>query len=299
MHRKLALAGVAGALLGTSLIAAPASQAAARDGVCNAGEFCLYFNSNHKGSVSDFKTSISNYGDRQPTCYEFRGRGNGRGKCVKNEAASVWNRTSKPVTVFFNSGYQGASQRIPARGKVNLNATLKNQNASHRIGGGGGGTGGGGGGGSTTGKRKMTTVLYGGAGGTLTAGFDGYRNTPGRHEGIDFAKGFGVPVHALVAGEVTNVVIGATRSLSTIAIYNRKLNKTVIYLHTAPTIRKGATVKVGQKIATESNRAGGATHTHVEMRPGRQTNASKSVDDPKLDNPNPTTFWQGLGYIIG
>ena len=36
--------------------AAPAS-AAERDGVCNSGEFCYYFNSGEAGSISDFTDS--------------------------------------------------------------------------------------------------------------------------------------------------------------------------------------------------------------------------------------------------
>jgi hypothetical protein len=39
------------------------------------------------------------------------------------------------VTVYYRSGYAGPSQTIPAGGKVNLNSTLKNNNASHEFGG--------------------------------------------------------------------------------------------------------------------------------------------------------------------
>jgi len=42
----------------------------------------------------------------------------------------------------------------------------------------------------------------------------------------------------------------------------------------------------------------GSAHTHVEMRPGRQTHAAKSVSDPTLDNPNPTSFWNNRGYNV-
>lgn len=139
MRERFAIAGVAGALIGATLIAAPpaTTQAAGRDGVCETGEFCLYYNSNHQGSVSDFTGSISNYGDSQPSCYEFRGPGAGRGLCVKNDAASVWNRTSQSVTVYYNSGYAGPSQTIAAGSRVNLNTTMKNENASHLFGSGG------------------------------------------------------------------------------------------------------------------------------------------------------------------
>ena len=133
--KNLAYAGLAGTLMSTAFgVAAPSAQAATRDGVCDAEEFCVYFNSNQQGSVSDFTGSISNYGSTQPGCYEFKGAGAGQGRCVKNSAASVWNRASGPVTVYFNSGYAGASQAVAPAARVNLNATLKNENASHRFG---------------------------------------------------------------------------------------------------------------------------------------------------------------------
>ncbi|MGH3242723.1 MAG: SpoIID/LytB domain-containing protein, partial [Spirillospora sp.] len=82
---------------------------------------------------SDFTGSVADYGTAQPSCYDFKGAGNGKGKCVKNNAASVWNRSSKTVRVYFNSNYGGKSQAFKAGAKGNLNATLKNQNASHSF----------------------------------------------------------------------------------------------------------------------------------------------------------------------
>ncbi len=123
------------------VVAAPHAQAAPpgeslRDGKCQQGEFCYYYNSNNAGSVSDFPASLINladYGDTQPTCYEFKGVGNGKGSCIKNAAASVWNRTDTSVRVYYNSGYAGAHQDIPPGTKGNLGASLKNENASHRA----------------------------------------------------------------------------------------------------------------------------------------------------------------------
>ncbi|PPK92624.1 peptidase M23-like protein [Kineococcus xinjiangensis] len=273
-------------------LAAPA-QAAGRDGRCDTGEFCLYYNSNHAGSVSDFAGSIADYGATQPECYEFKGAGNGQGKCVKNNATSAWNRTSGPVTVYFNSGHSGAGQAIGSGGKVNLNDTLKNENASHKF-----GT-------SSTGNANMSHSLYNLSGGSITAGFDGYRNVSGRHEGIDIARGVGSPVRALIGGQVINIVRGSTGSggLSTIAVYNAKFDKTVIYLHTEPIagLSVGQSISRDQKIAVESWRgvsSSSAAHTHVEMRPGRRTHAAKSVDDYNLENPNPTSFWNARGYNV-
>ena len=119
-------------LAGAIAFAAPAS-AASRDGKCDSGEFCYYFNSGEAGSISDFTDSIDDYGTTQPTCYEFKGAGNGQGVCVKNNAASVWNRTGKTVRVYFNSNFAGSHQDFAAGAKGNLNATLKNNNASHEL----------------------------------------------------------------------------------------------------------------------------------------------------------------------
>jgi hypothetical protein len=127
----LASVGIAASLVAT----APGAHAADRDGICQSGEFCLYYNSDHAGSVSDFTGSIADYGATQPDCYEFKGAGAGQGQCVKNNAASVWNRTGGTVTVFYNSDFGGVSQSFAAGAKVNLNATLKNENASHQFGG--------------------------------------------------------------------------------------------------------------------------------------------------------------------
>ncbi len=132
--RRLAgtLAVAASVLAGVTAVAGPAS-AAARDGACDNGEFCYYFNSGEAGSVSDFTDSLDDYGATQPSCYEFKGAGTGKGVCVKNNAASVWNRTGKTVRVYFNSNFAGASQDFAPGAKGNLNATLKNNNASHDL----------------------------------------------------------------------------------------------------------------------------------------------------------------------
>ncbi|MFC6703953.1 CHAP domain-containing protein [Flexivirga alba] len=136
MNRTAALVGVSAMVAGAAFtMSMPTAHAAtARNGVCESGEFCLYYNSGEAGSVSDFSTSISDYGATQPSCYDFKGAGAGKGLCVKNHAASVWNRTSKTVYVYYNSGYAGTKQAIGAGVKVNLIAALKNNNAGHHIG---------------------------------------------------------------------------------------------------------------------------------------------------------------------
>ena len=134
MARRIASAGSLLLLTASAfLIPTSAASAAERDGVCDEGEVCFYYNSNGEGSVSDFSSSVPNYGGSQPNCYEFKGDGNGRGECVKNNVASVWNRTGQSVTIYYNSNYSGPSQTIPDGEPVNLRPDLKNENASHKI----------------------------------------------------------------------------------------------------------------------------------------------------------------------
>ena len=137
--RKSLVAGAAVAMVGLGALAAeaPSASASYRDGYCQSGEFCYFYNSidenGPSGSGSDFIGSISNYGTDPATCYTFRSPGNGQGQCIKNNAASVWNRTSHPVRVFYNSGYSGAYVTVPAGGWGNLPMGIKNQNASHKF----------------------------------------------------------------------------------------------------------------------------------------------------------------------
>ncbi|MGW4641767.1 peptidase inhibitor family I36 protein [Sphaerisporangium sp. NPDC004334] len=294
LNKILAAAAAVTALGGTALATASPASAATRNGVCESGEFCYYFNSGNQGSVSDFAGSVGDYGTKQPSCFDFKGPGAGKGKCVKNAAASVWNRSAKTVRVYFNSNYGGSVYQDFAPGaKGNLKAGLKNQNASHQFGP------------SSSARVNMSYALYKTGGGGISCGFDGYVHTSGRHEGIDIRRSVGSDVHALVAGQLIYLARGRNggSGLSTIAVYNASLNKTIIYLHSAPlsSLRVGQQIARGQVIADEAWHgvsSSGAAHTHVEMRPGRQKLAAKSVGDPTLSNPNPNSFWVSQGYNV-
>lgn len=120
--------------IGALVVPTSAASAAARDARCEYGEVCFFYNSDLRGAISDFDTSVAQYGSSQPDCYDFKGILNGAGRCLKNNAASVMNHTDKPLTVYFNSNYRGPSQTIPPHSSANLNSNLKNNNASHRIG---------------------------------------------------------------------------------------------------------------------------------------------------------------------
>ena len=183
MRRKTALMAVGAALLTTAAFA-PSALAAGQDGRCEPGEFCLYFNSGQEGSMVDMSNGHKDYG-AGANCIEFITAGAGRGRCVKNNAASGWNREDFAVTVFYKSGWSGAIDTFVSGERANLTKT-KNENASHVVG--------------EAGNERLANQLYQSGGGRITAYFDGYLNTSGRHEGIDIAKGVGEPVHALIGG---------------------------------------------------------------------------------------------------
>ena len=153
-------------------------------------------------------------------------------------------------------------------------------------------------------RVNLSYALYKNSKAYISCGFNGYTSTRGKHEGIDIRCGNGASVYALADGVVVRVAYGYTGSkgLSTIAIYNSSYNRTIIYLHSAPyNLSAGQKIKKGQKIATESWRgcsSSSGSHTHVEVRNGRQSYAAKSVNDYNLDNPNPTSFWNSLGYNV-
>jgi hypothetical protein len=87
LRRVPGILAVAVSVLVGVAVAPGAAFAASRDGTCDSGEFCYYYNSNEAGSVSDFTDSVDDYGTTQPTCYDFKGAGAGKGVCVKNNAA--------------------------------------------------------------------------------------------------------------------------------------------------------------------------------------------------------------------
>ncbi len=155
-------------------------------------------------------------------------------------------------------------------------------------------------------KNTMTNALYNIniTSSKISCGFDGYVNTSGRHEGIDFNYENGKSIYSLTNGVITNVVEGKDGGkLSTIAIYDSSNNKTVIYLHSNPSdsLYAGKPINKGDKIGTESWRGcstSASGHTHIEVRNGRKTNAAKSVGDYTLDNSNPKSYWNSLGYDV-
>lgn len=161
-------------------------------------------------------------------------------------------------------------------------------------------------GGGSGSYSALSQALYKSSSARISCGFDGYTTTQGRHEGIDMVLYEKAPIYALVSGTVVNVTQGFNgrtsdgKGTSLIAIYDSSANKTVIYLHSNPGVRVGQTVSKGQQIGTQGWRGvtyQSSTHTHVEVRNGKQSYAAYSSNSI-LENPNPTSYWNSKGYSI-
>ncbi|WP_371493953.1 peptidase inhibitor family I36 protein [Kitasatospora sp. NBC_00374] len=131
--RKVALVAAAAAAAAATTLGSGVAFATDNSGNCTSGDACLYFNSNFEGArVGD--PGRNNYG----TTYTFKswqGGSNGAGVYTKNNAASVSNfDTNFAVHIWYNSNQAGPVQTIGAWDAANLNATLKNNNASQSWG---------------------------------------------------------------------------------------------------------------------------------------------------------------------
>lgn len=141
-------------------------------------------------------------------------------------------------------------------------------------------------------REKLMNAIFHSQGARISCDFDGYKNTNGRHEGIDVVLTHKAPVYAVISGEITKAGGG---SYNTFAIYDSANNKTVVYLHfsaIANGMYVGRHVEKGELIGYQGNTgAPQGSHVHIEVRDGKRTAAAKSVNDPTLDNPNPYDYW--------
>ncbi|MFF0200764.1 peptidase inhibitor family I36 protein [Streptomyces sp. NPDC005017] len=142
LKRIATVAAAALAVLGGNLVTANGAAASPlatvnRDGWCDKEEVCLYYNSNLYGAMFDVSGDLLSYAGESFICSKDGSGGlnicNGSGSEVWNNAASVRNKTRCDVWIYYNTGQRGARQFIPRYSWANLNATLKNENASHEF----------------------------------------------------------------------------------------------------------------------------------------------------------------------
>ncbi len=266
---RWAAAGVAALGLVAGLLAtAPTASAAPRNGVCETGEFCLYYSSNHAGSRVDLTTSLRTYGSGS-TCVKFVSTGSGRGQCVKNNTASVWNRTARSVTVFYNSDFGGVFQRVASGARVNLGTALKNNNASQVIG-------------DTTVRFPLRTTQAKVKTRSPHWCYSTNSNCHHDYNAADIFAATGTAVVSPVDGTVMTTRVSSSGVGSTITIkdaFGRLWY--MAHMNHAPGIlvRPGAHVVKGQKVGevgTSRHALGTSPHVHVDMRVGVSSRVSCS-----------------------
>ncbi|KQX59561.1 MULTISPECIES: peptidase inhibitor family I36 protein [unclassified Streptomyces] len=125
------LAGVAlaaTAMAGISLAAAPGAWAQPDDGILEAGEFGLYYNSGQSGCVFDLFNYDTNFsGD---TFWRVSGTCTGYGQTTNDNTASYYNRDSGTWWVYTDANADGAEGTLPAGYKGTATDTFKNKISS-------------------------------------------------------------------------------------------------------------------------------------------------------------------------
>jgi len=270
MFRRFATALVAVAsLLGTSWVLAPSAQAAARNGLCESGEFCLYYGSGRTGSMVDTVNTIRDYGTSS-SCVKFVRAGTGRGLCVKNRAASAWNRTGGPVYVYYNSDFGGVYDVIPNGAGPNLNANVNKDNASQIVG--------------EASLRFPLAVSQATIKNHNPAWcWNSKANCHHDYNAADIFANTGTRIVSPVAGKVMTVHRGDVDTSSTATVKDR-FGRLWFFQHMwhgngGVQVRVGQTVAKGTTIGYVGNRAqafGTDPHLHIDMRVGVDSRVSCS-----------------------
>ena len=150
-------------------------------------------------------------------------------------------------------------------------------------------------------QAELIRRLYDSDEGMVTCDFDGYNEIEGRHEGIDFALEAGCPLYAVTEGQILRV--NPSADLSTLAVYDERSDKTVVYLHLAISeeLQEGDILHRGDFIGVESSCGADSAHTHVEVVEGASVCANISVAANKesvyyemgmtLENEDPYYYW--------
>lgn len=266
LTRPAAVAAAVLALGASMLTSAPAATAAARNGVCESGEFCLYYNSDQQGSRVDLVNSQRDYGSGSG-CITFVSSGAGQGQCVKNNAASARNLTGRPVFVFYNSDFGGTYDEIPAGASANLNANVYNNNASQIVG-------------DASLRFPLATTQAAIKGRSPAWCWDNKTNCHHDYNAADIFAATGTPVVSPVAGTVMTVRPGSETAGATATVKDA-FGRLWFFQHMdnspGPQVRAGQSVSKGTRIGYVGTRAhamGTDPHLHIDMRVGVDSRVS-------------------------
>lgn len=260
----VAIVGLAALTVGL----APSANAAARNGTCDSGEFCLYYNDSSTGSVVDMINSQRDYGTGSG-CITFIG-GSQAGTCAKNRAGSSWNRTGKPVYVFYNSDYGSTYDVIPNGAKVPLNSNVHKNNASHIIG-------------DASLRFPLNVTQAQIKNHTPTWCWDSKTNCHHDYNASDIMISTGTAVVSPVDGVVKSVNVRSSGVGSTVTIkdaFGRLWYLAHMHNSPAPVVSVNQHVTKGQRVGTVGTSAhalGTSPHLHIDMRVGVDSRVSCSA----------------------
>ncbi|WP_138907512.1 hypothetical protein [Streptomyces chryseus] len=95
----------------------------------------FWYNSGQNGSRTSFTgTGGINGSIKDLAGYKFLDSGAGQGTPVKNGAASFYNGSGAPTTIFYNSGWNGPCDTVAAYTVANQLVNTYNDNASFAFG---------------------------------------------------------------------------------------------------------------------------------------------------------------------
>ncbi len=116
-RRSAALASAFALATGLIVAGAPAASAAGKDGVCQSGELCLYYNSNYGGRIFDLYVNDSNFsGDVFP----------GTTTSANNNTASYFNADTYTWYVYTGANRSGSRGNLPPGHYGNFSSIYKN-----------------------------------------------------------------------------------------------------------------------------------------------------------------------------
>lgn len=126
---RLPIALAAAIATANLVLSASPTQAADRNGLCEDGEFCLFWGNNLYGAVGDYRYGTNDFAadHLKAICCTWRP---GMGERVKNNAASAWNKHHYyTARVHYNENQTGPYDDVAPDSWRNLYYT-HNDNAS-------------------------------------------------------------------------------------------------------------------------------------------------------------------------